>query len=424
MKETTRDTSPQKTPLGQFLSNGQENAYITKQEEQVSAKLDKLNDIAIPRSVSQESLEIKRDDDSIVHLLNSKDYALPMPENSTEGPGEDYYYPGMSPPVTLPIPKDTPHSQLTSPVAEEPLPYSRPVEEPEETSQTETNLGDSPMKLERKAINLQTYLKRKKDDDPIEPTKEDISSHEEENLPPTPVKTPKDTEVELDNDLIEWASQDTEEAGSLDKAATPELDRTIDTEPGEETTPLKTPEILDTSQEDQEREPESQPAEEEEESQEEIEAKVAAIRSPSGSPVDSLLEEKLASPTATAVSVSAIEESKEEGELEPESEEEKAELVRQKSVLSHSGKGSRSRSQSHSKVKKDKKKKNKKKRKKDKIHDSDLEEDIRKLELLKAELEREERREKKEKEKRRQRKRSASPRGSKDKKRKEKRQRR
>ena len=421
MKETTRDSEPRETPLGQFLSNGQENAYITKQEEQVSAKLDKLNDIAIPRSVSQDSLDVKRDEDSIVHLLNSKDYALPMPENSTEGPEEDYYYPGMSPPVTLPIPKDIPTEapQLTSPVADEPLPYSRPVEEPEETSQSESQQAESPMKLERKAINLQTYLKRKKDDDPVEPMKEEIPAQEEENLPPTPVKTPKDTEVELDNDLIEWASQDTAETDTQDKAAspdlnkTPELNKTLDTESGAETTtPLKTPEKMETSFEDRDQG----------DSQEEIEAKVAAIRSPSGSPVDSLLEEKLASPTATVPATAG--ENKEEGELEAESEEEKPKVPREKSVPSEKGSRSRSHSQNR-KLKKDKKKKSKKKKKKERIHDSDLEEDIRKLELLKAELEREERREKKEKEKRRQRKRSASPRGgSKDKRKKEKRQRR
>ncbi|XP_063677067.1 SR-related and CTD-associated factor 4-like isoform X4 [Bolinopsis microptera] len=419
MKETTRDNPSKDTPLGQFLSNGQENAYITKQEEQVSAKLDKLNDIAIPRSVSQESLSVKRDDDSIVHLLNSKDYALPMPENNEEG--EDYYYPGMSPPVTLSIPKDIPQEtpQVTSPVAEEPLPYSRAVEEPEESSQSEATLAESPMKLEKKAINLQTYLKRKKDDDPIEPTKEESPAHEEENLPPTPVKTPKHAEV--DDDLLEWASQDAEEVVTkaatsvlnkaatpeVNRAATPELDKTLESEPGEENKTIKTPERMETSQEDGE-------------SQKEIEAKLAEIRSPSGSPIDSLLEEKLASPTAAATS---IEESKEEGELE--SEQEKPGLVRLESLGSE--KGSRSRSLSHSsKAKKDKKKKNKKKKKKDKVHDSDLEEDIRKLELLKAELEREERREKKEKEKRRQRKRSASPgrASNKDKKKKEKRQRR
>lgn len=402
MKETKQDPSSAENPLGQFLSNGQGNSYITKQEEQVSAKLDKLNEIAIPRSASKE--EIKRDDDSIVHLLNSRDYASPLPENNIED--DTYYYPGMSPPVTLPVPKDIPAPDLTSPVAEEPLPYTRPVEDQEESSQG-TPLSDSALKQEKKAINLQTYLKRKKDDDPIEPdplpTKEASVSPEkdEENLPPTPVKTPKDTDV--DDDLLEWASQDAD-AGveSLEKAPTPEAepDKTLDSEPA--TTPVF--EKMGASPE---------------ESQEDIEAKVAAIRSPSASPIDSLLKEKRASPHEAVV----VKENREEGELEPDSEDEKPVIsVSEQRTLVKSR--SRSHSQGSRKMKKDKKKKAKKKKKKEKTHDSDLEEDIRKLELLKAELEREERREKKEKERRRQRKRSASPRGQRDKKKKEKRQRR
>ena len=418
MKETSCDDDKSKSaenPLGQFLTNGRETAYITKQEEQVSAKLDMLDDIPMPGSVSQDSKK-PPDDDSIVHLLNSDEYALPMPDQNPEE--TDYYYPGMSPPVSLDIPKDhvLPTSALTSPLAEEPLPYSRPIDEIE-TPPAEPLLDDSPMKLEKKTINLQTYLKRKKDDDPVTPVKEETP----EELPPTtPLKIPKDNDV--DDDLIEWASQDTEDMhenesqsqeltpektpdNNFDKLQTPEKlphpDKVEVKTPDQLYTPEKalteTPEKTDNSQE-------SVP-----DTAEDLEATIASIRSPSSSPVDSLLEEKLASPTAStpnkAPAAAPTNENMEEGELEPESDEEK------KTRATSSKKDSRSRSQSHSskKPKKEKKKKTKKKKKKDTGFDSDLEEDIRKLEFLKAELEREERREKKEKEKRRERKRSGSP---------------
>ena len=415
MKETTSDgLKCAANPLGQFLTNGRETAYITKQEEQVSAKLDMLNDIPMPSSVSQDS-EKAPDDDSIVHLLNSKEYALPMPDNNAEE--SDYYYPGMSPPVSLDIPKDhvLPTSALTSPVAEEHLPYSRPVDEVD-TPPAEPALDDSPMKLEKKTINLQTYLKRKKDDDPVTPVKD---SSPEQLTPTTPVKTPKDTAV--DDDLIEWASQDTE---GMDENDTQSQELTPEKTPDKNLDTMQTPEKLPSPKTLLQTPEQSLTPEKEDimitenvdnhvmlpEPVEDLEATIASIRSPSASPVDSLLEEKLASPTSTAFVIAAAStnlapENMEEGELGPDSEEE-----RRRKLAARNKKDSRSRSQSQSKkAKKDKKKRKNKKKKKDTGFDSDLEEDIRKLEFLKAELELEERREKKEKERRRERKRSASP---------------
>merc|ERR1712062_349966 len=152
---------PSSAPLGQFLSNGTEN--IVKQEQQVSAKLDKLNDIAIPKPKPGDKSDPKRADDSIVHLLNSDDYALPMPDNTTTGDYYDPDDPGMSPPVNL-IPEGAkiPSPERT-PQPDEPLPYSRPADSDDGGTPPAPDLATTPEG--KKTINLQTYLKRKKDDD-------------------------------------------------------------------------------------------------------------------------------------------------------------------------------------------------------------------------------------------------------------------
>ena len=402
MKGTSHDDPTVDTPLGQFLTNG---ATIARQEEQVSAKLDKLNDIAIPSSVSAEPCSKPHDADSIVHLLNSKEYSLPLPDPAGEEEEEFSYYPGMSPPVTLTIPEPEPEEEKPIPVVEEPLPYSRPVPDtiiPETTPET-----PSPLKAEKKTINLQTYLKRKKDDDLVEPPRTD--SPEEPTLPPTPVKTPRETDVD---DLLEWASQDTDAIGEDEEEKSPEKMETEKTEEGEEE------EVI----------PEPEKEQEDVKEAEKVDDSLDAIRSPSTSPVDSLLEEKLASPSVAPPSPPPPPlANMEEGEI---SEEEKKKQSKSLSPTRSEGmKPSRSRSVSKTKkdIKKDKKKKKKNKKKRDKDVDTDLEEDIRKLEFLKAELEREERREKKEKEKKKEgkdRKRSPSPRAVKDKRKKEKRQKR
>ena len=447
----------QDTPFSQFIDK----PNTAQQEQNISSKLDLLDQLNIPSKSTPSDLE----EDSIVHLLNSKDYTLseaisgshspaasetcmsPLENLLPEGvtleevqeanktiepkvePNEHVYSP--EPQMT---PEVKPVETVISPVKPPNTLPLTPVKTPSHDTGDHTPTAETPDTpgKDKKAINLQTYLKRKRDDDPEEEIKEETLKGDVRAETPPPVSTRDNSD-----DLLEWVTNQEEEEVVKEE----ELKR-------------------DSSYSSVKR------SESDKVSDKENEVIDDGIRSPESSPVDSLLEEKLASPSVLKEDTPPLKRSPKSSSSRssPTKKAKLSKIINSPTVTSSdtitkpspgkpldssleqlkldydasdndiSDKKEKMKSSVSTKVSSKKEKKHKVKSKKKKKASSrdmeeELEEDIRRLEFLKAELEKEEKKERREEKRKEREKRariaSRSPsRHSREKKKKEKRTRR